>query len=385
MSQNFWYPPGSSQAGIITVNQGTTPWIVSDPAAEASLSSIDTKLTSQATATKQDTGNTSLSSIDTKLSSQATAANQSTGNASLSSIDTKLSSQATAANQTTGNASLSSIDTKLSSQATAAKQDTGNTSLSSIDTKLTSQATAANQSTGNASLSSIDSKLIAETIVASATLSGTALTMDVRGLGAVIAHVGIGLGAGPFNNVYFQGTVDGTNYFAVTGCNLSHLDGQIPTDTTEEGIFSFNVAGLTSFRLTGGGSPNTPVAMRGQPSSSVVNQILSTTYVAGTVSSTPGTPTAGTITQAAVTVGTTAVRCTVAGTAPNAARKLLIVEPDPASTATFFIGSSSVANSGGSRGIQLIPGQQVIFNNDAGDYYIISGSAAQTVFIMEQV
>jgi hypothetical protein len=45
--------------------------------------------------------------------SDATAANQVTGNASLSSIDTKLSSQATAANQTTGNTSLSNIDGKL--------------------------------------------------------------------------------------------------------------------------------------------------------------------------------------------------------------------------------------------------------------------------------
>ena len=50
----------------------------------------------------------------------ATAANQTTqiteaqtGNTSLSSIDTKLSSQATAANQTTGNTSLSNISTYL--------------------------------------------------------------------------------------------------------------------------------------------------------------------------------------------------------------------------------------------------------------------------------
>ncbi len=55
-----------------------------------------------ATEAKQDVGNASLSSIDTKLSSQATAAKQDTGNTSLSSIDTKLTSQATAANQTSG-------------------------------------------------------------------------------------------------------------------------------------------------------------------------------------------------------------------------------------------------------------------------------------------
>ncbi len=128
MAQNFWYPPGSSQAGSITANQGTptndanawpvritdgthdatvtaggalnvaiasglsNPLPVTDAAAEASLSSIDTKLTSQATAAKQDTGNTSLASIDTKLTSQATAAKQDTGNTSLASIDGKLTS-----------------------------------------------------------------------------------------------------------------------------------------------------------------------------------------------------------------------------------------------------------------------------------------------------
>jgi hypothetical protein len=102
---------------------------------------------------------TTLASVDTKLSSQATAARQDTGNTSLGSIDTKLSSQATAANQSTANGSLSSIDTKLSSQATAAKQDTGNTSLSSIDTKLSSQATAANQTSANTKLDTINSSI----------------------------------------------------------------------------------------------------------------------------------------------------------------------------------------------------------------------------------
>ena len=53
-----------------------------------------------ATSGAQTTTNASLSSIDTKLTSQATAANQATTNGSLSSIDTKLTSQATAANQT---------------------------------------------------------------------------------------------------------------------------------------------------------------------------------------------------------------------------------------------------------------------------------------------
>lgn len=62
----------------------------------------------------------------------ATSANQATEIASLSSIDTKLTSQATATKQDTGNASLSSIDTKLTSQATSANQTTTNTKLDSI-------------------------------------------------------------------------------------------------------------------------------------------------------------------------------------------------------------------------------------------------------------
>ncbi len=45
--------------------------------------------------------------------SPATSAGQATGNASLSSIDTKLTNQATAAKQDTANASLASIDAKL--------------------------------------------------------------------------------------------------------------------------------------------------------------------------------------------------------------------------------------------------------------------------------
>jgi hypothetical protein len=72
----------------------------------------------------------------------ATSVKQDTGNASLASIDTKLTEEATSAKQDTGNTSLASIDTKV---ATSAKQDTGNTSLASIDTKLTGTAISAKQ------------------------------------------------------------------------------------------------------------------------------------------------------------------------------------------------------------------------------------------------
>lgn len=46
MSQHFFYPPSEATiTGTVTVDQGTTPWIVEDSAAEASLASIDAKLT----------------------------------------------------------------------------------------------------------------------------------------------------------------------------------------------------------------------------------------------------------------------------------------------------------------------------------------------------
>lgn len=135
-----------------------------DTAADASLASIDTKLSSQATAANQTSANTKLDTIHTDL--VTVEGKQDTGNASLGSIDTKLSSQATAANQTTANASLASIDSKLTNpipvtgpltdsqlratpvpvSATAlplptgaakeSKQDVGNASLASIDSKL---------------------------------------------------------------------------------------------------------------------------------------------------------------------------------------------------------------------------------------------------------
>lgn len=96
------------------------------------------------------------------------------------------------------------------------------------------------------------------------------------------------------------------------------------------------------------------------------------------------TPTAGTVTQAAITVGTTAVRATVSGAAPSAARSVLLVSTDSSSSGKFYMGSSSVTSSGANRGFQLLAGDQVAFNSDAGDYYIISDTAGQTVYIVEQ-
>lgn len=93
-------------------------------------------------------------------------------------------------------------------------------------------------------------------------------------------------------------------------------------------------------------------------------------------------PAAGTITQDDIAVGTTAVRITVSGSAPNAARKRLRFQPDSTSAARFFYGSSGVTTS---TGVEIFPAQSEEMLNDASDYYIISDTAAQVVRVLEVV
>jgi hypothetical protein len=102
------------------------------------------------------------------------------------------------------------------------------------------------------------------------------------------------------------------------------------------------------------------------------------------VSTSPVTPVAGTVKQAAITVGTSAVRLTTDGSAPDATRRMLAFRPDPDSSAKFYYGGSSVTSSGPTRGMQVFPGESIERESDAGDYYIISDMAGQTVFVVEQ-
>lgn len=102
------------------------------------------------------------------------------------------------------------------------------------------------------------------------------------------------------------------------------------------------------------------------------------------VSTSPVTPVAGTVKQAAITVGTSAVRLTTDGSAPDATRRMLAFRPDPDSSAKFYYGGSSVTSSGATRGMLVFPGESIERESDAGDYYIISDMAGQTVFVVEQ-
>jgi hypothetical protein len=95
-------------------------------------------------------------------------------------------------------------------------------------------------------------------------------------------------------------------------------------------------------------------------------------------------PLALTVKQAAVTVGTSAVRLTTDGLAPSATRRKLQFIVEPGGADNFFMGSSTVTSSGATRGVRVFPGQLYTFDNDAGDYYLVSDTASQTVLILEQ-
>lgn len=90
----------------------------------------------------------------------------------------------------------------------------------------------------------------------------------------------------------------------------------------------------------------------------------------------------GTVSVSKITVSTAAIRATVAGTAPNAARKRLIISPLKTNTGAIFLGSSSVTTA---TGIEIIGPDRLEFLLDASDYYLISDTAGQEVRVMEVV
>lgn len=89
----------------------------------------------------------------------------------------------------------------------------------------------------------------------------------------------------------------------------------------------------------------------------------------------------GTITTAQITVGLTAVRATVSGSAPSATRKRLIITPSNIA-GNIYLGGSGVTSSTG----RLIVGPDtIVLDWDASDYYLISDTAGNTVSILEVV
>ena len=346
--------------------------------AQASLSSIDGKFTTLnakdfATSAKQDTGNSSLSSIDSKFTTLnakdfATAAKQDTGNVSLNSIDGKFTT-------------LNAVDF-----ATSAKQDTGNTSLSSIDGKFTTLnakdfATAAKQDTGNTSLSGIGTNTINIPNVI-ATEGGA---QPSHGL-VVMGHTGAGVSRHILIDATGRVVTSVTASVLPTGASTL---AEQQTQTTAIGSIT-ETAPATDTASSGLNGRLQRIAQRLTSLIALFPTSLGTKTAANSLAVTlssdqaaiPDAVIAGTITNAQVTVGLTAVRATVAGSAPNAARKKLMIKPSKNNTGSIYLGSSSATTA---NSMEIIGPDRLEFQFDASDYYLISDTAAQVVEIVEVV
>lgn len=281
--------------------------------------------------------------------------------------------------------------------------------------------TSANQAAGNASLASIDGKIVHVdtgnvTVVSSALPSNAA-----QEAGGHLASIDSKLtNPLPVSGTFFQATQPVSavslplpaNAAQETGGHLASIDSKLTSPLAVTGTFfqaNQTVSGtVTANQGTANATPwneniaqfggsvvslgqkvsasSIPVVIASDQSALPVTGVFfqATQPVSGTVNAKAATPTPLTITQAAITVGITAVRLTVSGAAPASTRVALGVTPDLASTAKFYIGGSTVTNSGTTRGIEIAAGQSFVANNDAGDYFIVSDTAGQTVEIMEQ-
>ncbi len=277
------------------------------------------------------------------------------------------SGAATAANQATQiteetaiAGSTASLDSKT------VHVDTDNVTV--ISSALPSgAATSALQTSGNSSLTSILANQTNGTQVTS--VNNFPATQPVSGTVTVVQPTAANLNATVVGTV----TADaGTGTFAVSAASLP-----LPTGAATSALQTTGNTSLSSI-LTNQ-TNGTQTAVVSQPTAANLNAT-----VVGTINAKAATPTALTITQAAVAVGTSAVRLTVSGSAPSATRVLLVITPDSLSTAKFYIGSSSVTPTSSTRGPEITAGQSFIANSDAGDYWIVSDTAAQTVYVMEQ-
>jgi hypothetical protein len=120
-----------------------------------------------------------------------------------------------------------------------------------------------------------------------------------------------------------------------------------------------------------------PTSIGTKTSAASLSVVLASDQAA--VNVTPQTS-SGTITNIQKSVGTSAVRATVSGSAPSATRKKLMIKPSKNNTGSIFLGSSSVTTASG---LEIIGPDRLEFTLDASDYYLISDTAAQVVEIIE--
>ena len=241
----------------------------------------------------------------------------------------------------------------------------------------TGAATAANQSTDIVHLATIDTS--------TASINSNTIHVDTGNVTIVSSTLptGAATSANQTTEIGHLATID-TNIASIN-TNTIHVDTGNVTISTALPAGSANIGSITNITGTVSlptGASTSALQTSGNASLTSIDSKL-TTQTNG-LAVVELTPVAGTITQAAITVGTTAVRLTVSGSAPSTTRVVLSAIADKAATGLFYIGSSSVTSSGATAGIQLTAGQPFVANDDAGDYWIISDTAGQTVYVMEQ-
>lgn len=277
------------------------------------------------------------------------------------------SGASTSSLQTSGNSSLTSLDGKT------VHVDTGAVVIAS-SALPSGGATSALQTAGNASLASIDSKTPALGQALAAASTPVVLTAaQVSTLSALPTGAATEATLGQINVSSAQTAGNTAALTLLAGTTTAGSTGPMILGSVTAAAPTYATGQLHPINLTTAGR----VRVDGSGTTQPVSQ-------SGSWATAAATPTALTVTQAAIAVGTVAVRLTVSGSAPSATRVVLVATPDDASSAKFYIGSSSVTSSGATRGVQIVAGDKFVANSDAGDYYIISDTAAQTCYVMEQ-
>ncbi len=390
MADFFWPPAGSSSSGPIEfILDGLATQVSEDTAVPANSIALPVKvidgagvLIDFATDTTQSANEALLTTIDSTLSSIDN---------STASIDTKLPS--TLGQKTSANSLAVVISSDQSAVAISAAS-------------LPLPAGAATEAT----LASIDTTL-------STGVTVTATNLDIRDLTSVSDSVAaVQSGAWSVSVSNFPGTQpvsgtvtanQGTSPWIVDGSGVTQpisaaslpLPTGAATETTLASIDSTLSGGITvsatnlDIRDLSSATDSVAAVQSGawlaRVQDGTGNSIGSTAGALdvniqnASIAVTSAVPAAVTVKQAAISVGTSAVRLTTDGSAPSATRTRLKFMPSADSTGAFYFGSSSVTSSGATRGVQVFPGASEDFTDDANDYYIISDTAAQTVFVVE--
>lgn len=167
---------------------------------------------------------------------------------------------------------------------------------------------------------------------------------------------------------------NGTNSVAVTADASSNLNVNLAASTVAN--FGAATTALRTASIIGNAS-----AVADFNAGAVSAQTLR--VVAASNSPAPAVPTAVTVKQATISVGTSAVRLTTDAAAPSATRRRLNFMLNDASTAQCYVGSATVTTTSTTRGLLIYPGATQEYVDDANDYYLICSVAAQDVFVLE--